>query len=78
MIEFAFRELELYAVKAARTVLRGLGGSNAARLPDTANEGRIFFGAPRCICFFCKYRDKKMRPKLPALPAVRREGFFIE
>jgi hypothetical protein len=39
VIEFAFRELELYAVKAARTVLRGLGGSNAARLPDVVAKG---------------------------------------
>ena len=29
-----FEMLEPCAVKVARTVLRGLGGSNAARLPD--------------------------------------------
>ena len=42
MIYFAFRELEPYAVKVASTVLRGLGGSNAARLPDL---GCFFSGA---------------------------------
>ena len=41
VIYFAFRELEPYAMKAARTVLRGLGGRNAARLPDRGNTSII-------------------------------------
>jgi hypothetical protein len=62
VIEFAFRELELYAVKAARTVLRGLGGSNAAWLPDVVVKGVHFLARLGVIAFFCNYRDKKCTP----------------
>ncbi len=34
----AFERLERYELKGSRTVLRGLGGSNAPRLPDPAQE----------------------------------------
>ena len=34
LIRIIFKVLEPYAVKVARTVLRGLGGSNAPWLPD--------------------------------------------
>ena len=36
----AFDVLEPYTVKVVRTVLRGLGGSDAARLPCAVNVGR--------------------------------------
>lgn len=39
VIKFTFRVLELYAVKAARTVLRGLGQGNLPRLPDYYDPG---------------------------------------
>ena len=34
----ALKKLEPYAVKVARTVLRGLRGSNAPRLPDQTDN----------------------------------------
>jgi hypothetical protein len=63
VIEFAFRELELYAVKAARTVLRGLGGSNAAWLPDPVVKCAFFLACLGVFAFFCKYHDRKRRIK---------------
>jgi len=63
VIEFAFRELELYAVKAARTVLRGLGGSNVARLPDVVVKGVHYLACLGVFAFFCKYHDRKKRMK---------------
>ena len=39
----AFERLEPYAGKLARTVLRGLGAGNRARLPDVRPESRLNF-----------------------------------
>lgn len=40
----AFERLERYAVKAARTVLRGGSGSNATSLPDQVTLARVLNG----------------------------------
>jgi hypothetical protein len=50
----AFKVLERYAGKLARTVLRGVGAGNSPRLPDYLVDVCDYLNSPRVISNECE------------------------
>ena len=78
----AFKMLERYAVKVARTVLRGGSGSNAIPLPDHADPAKTMRGrrldSHRQIGFvhgfeFWPFRERasSLQPPVPITAVVK-------